>query len=142
LNLDDSTYPDNNITWLKDLESLSHSALDWNHYMKIRAPFVNMTKKEIIDVGVYIGSPFDYQISCYYPVWDEKSQSYINCGKCGCDKLREYSFKGANYKDPVRYANPEINFDEFRSLPNIWSQNRKEKLLDKDDIPYFRYLYL
>jgi len=142
LNLDDSTYPDNNITWLKDLENLSHSALDWNHYMKIRAPFVNMTKKEIIDVGVYIGSPFDYQISCYYPVWDEKSQSYINCGKCGCDKLREYSFKGANYKDPVKYANPEINFDAFRSLPDIWSQNRKKKLLDKDDIPYFRYLYL
>ncbi len=141
LNIDDGVYPDNNITFAKDLERLSNTVLDWNKRLEVRAPFVNMTKKEIIDVAIAIGSPFDKQISCYYPIYDESTDSYYNCGACGCDKLREYSFKAAEYKDPVKYDN-NISFEGYKELPEYYYENRKRKLMEKEEIPYFKYLYL
>lgn len=100
LNIDDGgAYPDNGIDFIKKLSGLTPFALDWNHWIDVAAPFVNMTKKEIIEVGDAIGAPFELSCSCYFPKIE--NGKVIPCGKCGPDLLREQAFKAANVEDSL-----------------------------------------
>ena len=126
LNIDDSSYPDNNITFIDEMDRIAKVSLNWNNQVKVTAPFVHLTKKEIIEVGVEVDSPFHLQVSCYYPEIVE--ENIINCGACGCDKLREYSFKALGLIDPVRY----------KQEPD-WGQCEKN-IKCKGVIPYLSYL--
>ena len=99
LNLDDSVYPDNNITFLRALEETAYFSLDWNKWVLVRAPFVHLTKKEIIKVGMYVGTPFELHVSCYYPKLVDGRVVY--CGRCGCCGLREFSWRALRIVDPV-----------------------------------------
>lgn len=131
LNLDDSTYPDNNVTFIKELTKLGSLALDWNNRVSIKAPLVNLTKKEIIEVGQAVGTPFHLQVSCYYPTIEDGK--IVNCGNCGCDKLREYSFKALKLVDPINYKTPP-SWDGCRPYERNMSTERH--------VPYMEYLLL
>ena len=126
LNIDDSSYPDNNVTFVDELDKVAKVSLNWNNQIRVTAPFVHLTKKEIIEVGVEVDSPFHLQVSCYYP--EIVGKDIVNCGACGCDKLREYSFKALGLIDPVKYKQ-EPSWD---SCVNTINQ--------KGGIPYFSYL--
>ena len=64
--------------------------------INIKAPFVDMTKEEVIAIGLENGTSFEKTLSCYRPDADGRQ-----CGKCPACKLRAKSFKANGIKDPA-----------------------------------------
>lgn len=60
------------------------------------APFVNLTKSQVVKWGLKLGTPYELTWSCYYG--REKS-----CGKCGTCIDRINAFKTNEVKDPIEY---------------------------------------
>ncbi len=148
LNLDDSSaYPDNTIGFLRSLENLSGYALDWLHKVAVRAPFVHLTKKEIIEVGIDIGTPFDLQPSCRYPKLTTDGK-IVYCGKCGSDLTREYAWKRLGFKDPIEYEGDinrwqgYINFEDSVEYSKWVERSASKLLLSLDDIRHSDRFYL
>lgn len=145
LNLDDSVYPDNNVTFLRALESVSKFALDWNKWCFVRAPFVHLTKKEIIKLGFYVGTPFDLHVSCYYP--EMQDGKIIYCGSCGCCGLREYSWRALRVIDPIQYKGGKswegcVPFEESPWY-EVWKRASKpEYRVELEELPFADRLYL
>lgn len=64
--------------------------------LELAAPFIHMTKTDIIKLGKKLNVPFELTWSCY----DGKD---IHCGKCGTCIQRRQSFIDANISDPTKY---------------------------------------
>lgn len=64
------------------------------HQLKIEAPFVHMTKAEIVKKGLELGVPYELTWSCYEGM--EKP-----CGKCGTCIDRAKAFDANGVKDPA-----------------------------------------
>ena len=64
------------------------------HQLKIEAPFVNITKAEVVKMGLAIGVPYELTWSCYEG--GEKP-----CGKCGTCIDRAAAFLANGVKDPA-----------------------------------------
>ncbi len=64
--------------------------------IKIRAPFVNMTKSQEIELGISLGVDYKKTWSCY------KGEE-LACGECDSCKLRIKAFKDIGQKDPLEY---------------------------------------
>jgi 7-cyano-7-deazaguanine synthase in queuosine biosynthesis len=136
-----SVYSDNNITFLREFTKLSACSMDVGARVEVTAPFVNLTKKEILEIAFAIGSPLEYQVSCYYP--QLINGKIMGCGDCGCDKLREYSFKALGIKDPVEYLKP-IDWGTCRSIEEVYPDYQKHLNSSTlpPSIPYYKYLNL
>ncbi len=63
----------------------------------LRAPFVNMTKADIVRVGAELGVPFADTWSCY-------RGGERHCGMCGTCVERREAFQLAGVSDPTDYA--------------------------------------
>lgn len=71
-------------------------------HLEIVAPFVSMTKKEILEEGLKLGVDYSLTWSCY------KGQ-LIQCGKCGTCVERREAFLLAGFEDPTVYEEtPEL----------------------------------
>ena len=46
------------------------------HQLKVEAPFVNMTKAEVVKMGLELNAPYELTWSCY-------EGKDVPCGKCG-----------------------------------------------------------
>lgn len=68
---------------------------------EVVAPFVEMTKSQVVEWGIKLGTPYELTTSCYYG--REKA-----CGKCGTCIDRINAFKANGVKDPVEY---EVDID-------------------------------
>ena len=66
--------------------------------VEIRAPFLFMTKAEIIKKGAELGVPFHLTHSCYDP-----NEQGVACGQCDSCLIRRSGFKEAGIKDPIPY---------------------------------------
>lgn len=64
--------------------------------IKIHTPLIRKTKKEIIELGLKLGVPYEYTWSCY-------KGARKPCGVCDSCKLREKGFKSAGVTDPLIY---------------------------------------
>ena len=64
--------------------------------IRIRAPFINMTKAEEIKLGIELGVDYGKTWSCY------KGEEEA-CGVCDSCKLRLEAFEKAGYSDPLKY---------------------------------------
>lgn len=64
--------------------------------IRIRAPFINMTKTEEIQLGLELGVNYGETWSCY------KGEEEA-CGICDSCKLRLAAFEKAGHKDPLKY---------------------------------------
>ncbi|MDR0974521.1 MAG: 7-cyano-7-deazaguanine synthase QueC [Ruminococcus sp.] len=62
--------------------------------LKLSAPFVNMTKAEIVKLGVSLNVPYELTWSCY--VGSDRP-----CGQCGTCIDRAAAFAAAGIKDPA-----------------------------------------
>ncbi len=71
--------------------------------VRVRAPLVNLSKAEIIRLGVRLGVDFGMTHSCYDPVVDA-SGGVAACGRCDSCRLRREGFREAEVPDPTRYA--------------------------------------
>ena len=66
--------------------------------LRVHAPLLEMSKAEIIRIGVRLGAPLHLTHSCYDPVGDQA------CGRCDSCVIRREGFLTAGVEDPTRYA--------------------------------------
>lgn len=64
--------------------------------LKIKAPFVNLTKSEVVKKGLELKVPYELTWSCY----EGKEKP---CGKCGTCIDRKKAFEKNGIKDPIEY---------------------------------------
>ena len=67
--------------------------------IKVEAPILKMSKKEIIELGMSIGVDYSLTHSCYNPTSDG-----LSCGVCDSCRLRLEGFRQAGFVDPLKYA--------------------------------------
>ena len=65
-------------------------------YVKPFAPFVNMTKAEIVELGLKLKVPYHLTWSCY-------EGGAKHCGTCGTCIDRKEAFRANGIEDPVEY---------------------------------------
>ncbi len=62
--------------------------------VKVMAPFVNLTKADIIRIGTSLGVPYELTWSCY-------AGGERPCGRCDSCRLRAKGFREAGIDDPL-----------------------------------------
>ena len=67
--------------------------------LSIEAPLQNLTKGEIITLGIKNGVDYGLTHSCYNP-----TDAGLSCGVCDSCRLRLEGFKDAGVTDPLSYA--------------------------------------
>jgi 7-cyano-7-deazaguanine synthase len=95
--LDSPNYPDTRRQFVKAMEEAINNgtkAAFSNEKLKIRAPFADMKKSEIIKQGLLFGVDYSYTISCYFG-------EEIPCRKCSSCLLREKAWEEVGSKDPL-----------------------------------------
>jgi len=99
--VDYSNYPDCRsefITAFTNAVNLGTKAADESWKWNIHAPLQNLSKAEIIKLGVSLGVDYSLTTSCYDADDDGRA-----CGKCASCLLRKDGFAAANVPDPTRY---------------------------------------
>ena len=100
--LDYSGYPDCRPEYIAEFEKLANLATRAGvegDAVKIRAPLLHLTKREIIDLGTSLGVDYSLTTSCYDP-----DESGAACGHCDACQLRLKGFADGGRRDPARYA--------------------------------------
>ncbi len=64
----------------------------------LRAPLIDMSKADIVTLGVRLGVDFAATVSCYSAAADGAA-----CGQCDACDLRRQGFAAAGIEDPTRY---------------------------------------
>ena len=99
--LDYSGYPDCRPEYIKAFETMANlatkSAVQGNR-LKIHAPLIDLSKAQIIKLGLANGVDYAFTSSCYDPI-DGKA-----CGTCDSCRLRLKGFEENRIKDPIVYA--------------------------------------
>ena len=101
--VDYSGYPDCRPEFIDSFQKtakLGTRAADENWQFNIHAPLQNLSKSEIIRLGVSLGVDYSLTTSCYNP--DSEGRS---CGKCASCALRIAGFREAGVPDPTIYSN-------------------------------------
>ncbi|HZS61515.1 MAG TPA: 7-cyano-7-deazaguanine synthase, partial [Gemmatimonadaceae bacterium] len=62
----------------------------------IRTPLIDLTKREIIELGLSLGVDYSMTTSCYDPAPDGTS-----CGRCDACQLRLRGFAEVGIADPA-----------------------------------------
>jgi 7-cyano-7-deazaguanine synthase len=100
--LDYSGYPDCRPEYIAEFEKLANLATRAGvegDSVKIRAPLLHLTKREIIDLGTSLGVDYSLTTSCYDP-----DESGAACGHCDACQLRLKGFSDGGRRDPARYV--------------------------------------
>ena len=99
--VDYSGYPDCRPEFIQAFERLANLATREGvegQGFRIQAPLQNMSKAEIVQVGMGHGVDYSLTVSCYQA--DEDGRA---CGKCDSCRLRAAGFAAAGVADPTRY---------------------------------------
>jgi 7-cyano-7-deazaguanine synthase len=104
--LDYSGYPDCRPEFIEAFEKMARLATragveadESEQPLTIRTPLIDLSKKQIIQLGLGLGVDYALTTSCYDP-----SESGEACGHCDACQLRLKGFEEAGAMDPVRYA--------------------------------------
>lgn len=95
--LDASGYPDCRPEFVKAFEALAQVATRTGGFT-VHAPLIELTKAEIVKLGMSLGVDYSITHSCYDPV------AGLACGRCDACALRRKGFAEAGVADPTRYA--------------------------------------
>ena len=101
--VDYSGYPDCRPEYISSFESMANLATKAGvegNKLSIEAPLINMSKSDIIKLGVSLGVDYSETVSCY-----QASLEGLACGRCESCRLRAEGFKHAELLDPTRYKN-------------------------------------
>ena len=98
--LDYSGYPDCRPAFIEQFQQVANyatkaAAVDKKEIL-IETPLINLSKKEIVELGTKLGAPLHVSHSCYRG--GEKA-----CGVCDSCQLRLKGFREAGIVDPVEY---------------------------------------
>ena len=100
--VDYSGYPDCRPAFIEAFERLANlataAAVEEKGRFAIHAPLIDLTKGQIIRMGLSLGVDYSLTHSCYDPSADGAS-----CRQCDSCRLRLAGFEQAGVSDPVRY---------------------------------------
>lgn len=100
--VDYSNYPDCRAPFIASFAEtarLGTCAVDDNWQWHIHTPLQNLSKAEIIKLGISLNVDYSLTTSCYDP--DPEGRS---CGKCDSCRLRHQGFVDAGVADPTVYC--------------------------------------
>jgi len=101
--LDFSGYPDCRPRYIEAYEKMANLATarstEKGVGYKIRTPLIDMTKAQIITMGMALGVDYGLTHSCYDPTPGGRA-----CGQCDSCLLRLKGFAEAGFSDPLEYA--------------------------------------
>ena len=96
--IDYSGYPDCRPEYFEKIgEALAYGSKLWAEYgvhFSVQTPIINMSKREIVKLGMELGAPLEYTWSCYQG--EEQP-----CGSCDSCLLRAKGFQEAGVPDPA-----------------------------------------
>ena len=101
--LDYSGYPDCRPEYISSFEKTANLATKAGvsgSSFRIHTPLIDLTKSEIVKVGMDLGVDYSLTSSCYDP-----DQEGNPCGLCDACYLRLKGFKEAGIIDPLNYSN-------------------------------------
>ena len=75
------------------------SAVAGAYGVTLEAPYLRLTKRDIVQQGRDLGAPLDLTWSCY-------EGGSTHCGKCGTCRERAEAFREAAVPDPTEYSEP------------------------------------
>jgi len=99
--LDYSGYPDCRPEYISSFEKTANLATKSGingEKVKINTPLINLTKEEIIRVGLSLNVNYGLTSSCYEPLINGDP-----CGECDACYLRLKGFKSISIEDPLNY---------------------------------------
>lgn len=100
--LDYSGYPDCRPEYIEAFERMANLAtrggVEGTAPIRIQAPLMTLTKREIVQLGLSLGVDYAITQSCYDPAADGSA-----CGHCDACQLRLKGFREAGTVDPARY---------------------------------------
>jgi 7-cyano-7-deazaguanine synthase len=103
--LDYSGYPDCRPEYVAAFERMANLAtrggVEGTAPIRIRTPLIDLTKREIVELGRSLGVDYAMTLSCYDP-----SGSGEACGQCDACALRLKGFAEAGTHDPAAYVHP------------------------------------
>ena len=70
--------------------------------ISIEAPFLTMSKEDVIRLGASLKVPFELTLSCMQPV------NAMHCGRCSKCRERRDAFRTAGMQDPAPYSAPPV----------------------------------
>jgi len=89
------SYRDCRVTFLKNLETtLTSGSVYEDQVVKVKAPFVTMTKKQVVELGLKLSVPYAQTWTCY----KELERPCLVCDAC---VERQEAFLANNIKDPL-----------------------------------------
>lgn len=101
--LDYSGYPDCRPEFIAAFEHVARlgtrAGSEGAMQIRVRAPLIDLTKREIIRLGASLGVDYSQTMSCYAP-----NAAGEACGRCDACQLRLRGFADAGITDPARYA--------------------------------------
>ena len=99
--LDYSGYPDCRPEFIRAFEQVvaagTKSGVEGGR-LEVRAPLLQLSKAEIIQLGMKLHAPLHLTHSCYDPI------GLVACGRCDSCLIRRQGFAQAGVEDPVAYA--------------------------------------
>jgi 7-cyano-7-deazaguanine synthase len=101
--VDYSGYPDCRPEFIRAFEQLANLAtkagVEDRGRFRIHTPLIQLSKAEIIRLGLTLGVDFGLTHSCYDPAPDGAA-----CGRCDSCRIRRDGFSAAGIADPTRYV--------------------------------------
>ena len=102
--LDYSGYPDCRPEFIEAFERMARLSTragveSQGEPVRIRTPLIDLTKREIIELGLRLGVDYSMTTSCYDP-----GPAGEACGHCDACQLRLRGFTEAGSRDPAPYA--------------------------------------
>lgn len=98
--MDSSGYPDCRPEYIEAFERLANlatkAAVEGRSAIRIRTPLIDLTKRDIISLGLSLGVDYSMTTSCYDPDGDGTP-----CGRCDACQLRLRGFAEVGIADPA-----------------------------------------
>ncbi len=111
--LDYSGYPDCRPDFINAFQVMANLAtkagVEGEGNLTIHTPLMDMTKAQIVELGVELGVNYAHTMSCYDPVLPKSDAPVLlseakHCGQCDACHLRKRGFQQAGFPDPTPYA--------------------------------------
>lgn len=94
--IDSSGYPDTRKEFFEVYEKMIDLGTKPETKIQIYTPIIEMSKKQIVEMGIKLKTPLELTWSCY-------TENETACGKCESCTLRLKGFDEAGYNDPINY---------------------------------------
>jgi 7-cyano-7-deazaguanine synthase len=104
---DYSGYPDCRPEFIAAFERAANlatkAAVEGGKHLRVRAPLIDLAKRDIIALGLSLGVDYAITTSCYDP-----DASGAACGRCDACQLRLEGFRANDVADPAPYQHASL----------------------------------